>query len=374
MGNTLGSRAVGLTAIFALGTYAIGCSAESGEDGDGNQANGEQQNVRVVNVEVDRVAPGQFTGFIRVTGEVEAINDAVLSAEESGRVREILAARGDWVEQGQPLLKIEDDMLVAQVQEARASASLAQEEWDRQRQLWEVDSVGTELMYLQRKYQAEIAQARVAQLESRLDRTVVRAPVSGVFDDHYLDVGEMAILGAPVVRVIDISRVRVIAGVPERYARAVQRGDEAIVTFDIFPGRDLSGRVTAVGASVDPSNRTFEIEILLRNREGIVKPAMVANVQVERESLDGVISVPQNVVLRSADGYKVFVVEERDGYQVAKAKTVVLGPASGNSVVIEQGLEVGDLLITLGQQLVDDESRIRIVQESPPSTTVAREN
>ena len=105
-----------------------------------------------------------------------------------------------------------------------------------------------------------------------------------------------------------------------------------------------------------------------------MKPAMVANVRVERERLDGVISVPQDVVLRSADGYKGFVVEERDGYQVAKARTVVLGPAAGNRVVIEQGLAVGDLLVTLGHQLVDDESRIRIVQEANASATVAREN
>ena len=115
----LGARASSLAAVFAIGAFAVGCSRASGEDGEGEQGAGEQLNVRVVNVAVDRVAPGEFTGFIRVTGEVEAINDATVSAEEVGRVREILASRGDWVEQGAPLLKIEDDLLLAQVQEAR---------------------------------------------------------------------------------------------------------------------------------------------------------------------------------------------------------------------------------------------------------------
>ncbi len=358
--------------VSALAAIAFaGCSQAEGEAG-GAQNSSERLDVRVVNVEVARVGLSEFTGFIRVTGELEAVNDATVSAEESGRVREILAEKGRWVEQGQPLVKLEDDLLAAQVEEARAAASLAREEWDRQRRLWETDSVGTELMYLQRKYQAEIAGARLAQLEARLDRTVVVAPVGGVFDDHFLEVGEMAVPGAPVVRVVDVSRVKVTAGVPERYARAVRRGDAAIVTFDIFPGREFTGRVRFVGASVDPANRTFEIEIMLDNPEGIMKPAMVANVRVQRERMADVMVVPQDVVLRSAEGYKVFVVEDRDGFPVAKAREVELGPTSGDNVVITRGLEVGDLLITLGQQLVDDESRVRVVTEAETDPAVAR--
>jgi RND family efflux transporter MFP subunit len=363
-----------LVVAAAASVVAVGCTQAEGEAGNGDEAGQEQLNVRVVNVEVQPVQLGEFTGFIRVTGEVEAVNDATVSAEESGRVKELLADRGASVEQGQALIKLEDDILAAQTDEARAAARLAQEEWERQRTLWEVDSVGTELMYLQRKYQADIAAARLDQFESRLDRTVVRAPVAGVFDDYYLEVGEMAVPGAQIARVVGIDRVKVTAGVPERYVRSVAAGDAAIVTFDVFPGREFNGRVRFVGTSVDRSNRTFEIEILLRNPQRIMKPAMVANVQVQRERLEDVITVPQAVVQRSADGYKVFVVEDRDGFYVAKARSVALGPASGNVVVIEEGLEVGDLVVTLGQQLIDDESRVRLVNEVQDRTAVAREN
>ncbi|UCG89012.1 MAG: efflux RND transporter periplasmic adaptor subunit, partial [Gemmatimonadota bacterium] len=214
--------------------------------------------------------------------------------------------------------------------------------------------------------QAEIAAARLNQLTSRLERTVIRSPVSGVFDDNFLELGEMAVPGAPVVRVVSTDRVKIIAGVPERYARSVQRGDSALVTFDIFPDREFTGRVNFVGASVDQSSRTFPIEILLNNPEGIMKPAMVANVRVQRERLSNVLVVPQHVVLRSADGYKAFVVASADDQPVAQARSVVLGPSSGNDVVIESGLEVGDLLITVGQQLVDDGSRLRIVNRDEP--------
>ncbi|UCG89258.1 MAG: hypothetical protein JSW71_12245, partial [Gemmatimonadota bacterium] len=111
-----------------------------------------QIGARVVNVEVTPVALGEFTGFIRVTGEVEALNDITISAEETGRIVRFLASKGQRVRRGEEIAKLEDDFLTAQVGEARAAAQLAQEEWERQRQLWEEDSVGTELMYLQRKY------------------------------------------------------------------------------------------------------------------------------------------------------------------------------------------------------------------------------
>jgi membrane fusion protein (multidrug efflux system) len=325
-------------------------------------------NVRVTNVEVTPVKQTRFTGFIRVTGEVEALNDVTISAEETGRITSFLARKGQWVGSGDPIAKLEDDFLSAQVEEARAAAQLAREEWLRQRQLWEEDSVGTELVYLQRKYQAEIAAARLSQLESRLARTVIRSPVAGIFDDNYLEAGEMASPGQAVARVVSTNRMKVIAGVPERYAPSVQRGDSAVVTFDIFLGREYVGRVNFVGASVDKSSRTFPIEILLDNPEGMIKPAMVANVRVEREQLENTISIPQQVVLRSADGYKVFVVENEEGVDVAKARSVTLGPASSNTVVIEQGLNVGDLLITLGQQLVDEGSRVRVVNRDELSS------
>jgi len=366
--RTMKQRLTGALAVLGVGLLATGCArGEAGASDDVSDV--EQVGARVVNVEVTPVSLEEFTGFIRVTGEVEALNDIIVAAEETGRVLSFMAEKGQRVRQGQAIAKLEDDFLTAQVGEAQAAAQLAQEEWERQRQLWEEDSVGTELMYLQRKYQSDIAAARLAQLQSRLERTVIRAPVTGVFDDNFLESGEMAVPGAPVVRVVSIDRVKVIAGVPERYARSVQRRDSTLVTFDIFPGREFVGRVNFVGSSVDPSSRTFPIEILLNNPERIMKPAMVANVRVQREQLSDVLVVPQQVVLRSADGYKVFVVTTADGEYVANARTVVLGPNSGNRVVVEQGLEIGDLLITVGHQLVDDGSRVRVVNPERPGTT-----
>ncbi len=343
-------------ALFA----AAGCSR--GEVAAASESESpEQANVRVTNVEITPVALGEFRGVIRVTGEVEALYDVTVSAEESGRIERFLVEKGSRVERGQAIVRLESDLLTAQVDEARASARLASEEYQRQRQLWEEDSIGTEMAFLQRRYASEMAAARLASLEARLERTEIVAPVTGTFEEYFLEVGEMAMPGAAAIRVVATDRVKIVAGVPERHARTVVAGDRAVVTLDVFPDQEFLGQVSFAGASVDPRSRTFRIEVILDNPRGFMKPAMVANLEVEREFLKNVISVPQQVVLRSAEGYKVFVAESEGSGHVARARTVQLGTVSGDEVVIDAGLEIGDMLVTVGQQLVDDGSPVRIV-------------
>ncbi len=171
----------------------------------------------------------------------------------------------------------------------------------------------------------------------------------------------MAVVGAPVVRVVAIDRLKVNGGVPERFAPWVQRNDRAVITFDILPDHEVEGANGYVGSSVDDRSRTFPVEIVINNPGGIMKPQMVANVQLERLNLTDVIVVPQEVVLRTELGYQVFVAEDRDGTTFAVARAVELGPGYGDRVVVEGGLEIGERLITAGAQLVDDGSRVGIV-------------
>jgi RND family efflux transporter MFP subunit len=225
--------------------------------------------------------------------------------------------------------------------------------------------VGSEIAFLQARTNAAVAHARLETLEARLARTKIRAPVAGIFDEKYAEVGEMAMPGTRIARVIASRQVKVTGGVPERYGLAVRPGAPADVTFDVLPGETFRGRIRYVGAAVDPVNRTIPIELVLDNPGGRIKPRMIANVQVARARLEDVVVVPQQVVQRTEDGFEVFVVELEDGRPVARRRAVTVGPAADNRVVVTSGLTPGDQLITLGQQLVDDGSRVRIVSGAP---------
>ncbi len=368
-------------AALGVGLTAAGCRPSAGEGSEAansnpgaasdrtnsssSAANPVNEFSKIVNVETRTVEPADFTTFVSITGAVEAFNDVVVSAEESGAIARFYLPKGRTVRAGQPIAKIDDRVLAAQVNEARALADLAAERFERQRRLWEDEEIGAEIAFLEAKYDAEYdaeaARARLENLEARLGRTVLRAPISGIFDQRFVDAGEMVVPGTPVARVIEVDRLKVVGGVPERFGPFVQSGGEARVTLDVLAGRSFEGRIGYVGAAVDVSSRTFPIEIVLANPDRTIKPQMVANVEVATQRLEDVIVVPQDAVLRTEFGYQVFIAAEGENGLVAESRAVRLGPSFEDEVVIEEGLEAGDELIVVGHQLVDPGNRLRVV-------------
>ncbi len=353
-----GMRSIPAAALSVMLVWACGASEGAPLD--------DEEVGRQVNVEVTPITLGEFADYVRVTGEVQALHDVVVSAEEGGTIARFLVSRGARVSAGQVIAELDDAVLRAQVDEARAAAELARVQYERQRVLWEEERIGSEIAFLTARSQAEVAQARQQMLEARLARTRIRAPVAGIFDDKFMEAGEMAMPGQRVARVVATRQVKVAAGIPERFAPNLRTGDSATVTFDVLPGRELTGRIGFVGASVDPVNRTVPIEVIFDNPGGVLRPQMIANVRVVRERLDGVIVVPQESVMRTETGYEAFVVVERDGRRRAESRPVVLGPSYRNRVVITEGLVPGDLLITVGHQLVDPGTPVRVIGDSAP--------
>lgn len=360
------SRVVTAAALVAVAGTVLavaGCSSAEGGAATAQEAGpADTVGVRVINVGVTPVARSAFVDYVRIVGEVAAMQDVTLSAEESGTIARFLVEKGARVAAGDVLARIDDAVLQAQVDEARALAEIAREEYERRRRLWEEDRVGSELAYLQTKSGAEAADARYRTLQARLARTALRAPVTGIFDEKYVEEGELVTPGTRVARVVATAQVKITGGVPERYALDVRRGDSATVTLDVLPGRSFVGRIRFVGASVDPDNRTVPVELVLDNPGGVLKPQMVANVQVARARLQDVHVVPQELVQRTEQGYQVFVLGDRDGRPVAVARPVELGPSHENRVVIRSGLDDGDALITTGYRMVDDGSLVRVVE------------
>lgn len=351
-----GSRLLPVLLLPLLGVW--GCNgAEAGS------ASEDLGYTRVINVETVNLQPSTFTEVIQLTGTVQASQDVTISAEESGVVREILVEKGSWVRAGEPMFRLDDELLRAQVDQAEALSAMARETWERRKRLYEEDQVGSELVYLEAKYGAEQAAANLRLLQERLRRTVITAPIAGILESREIEVGTMVAAGTPVARIVDAHRVKITAGVPERYAADVAAGARAVVTFDVLPGQEYPGSISYAGAAVNPRNRTFPVEAVLPNPGGIIKPEMVANVGVVRRTFENAIVIPQEALVRTEGGYVVFVVEEDEKGTVARSRSVEVGPGQNNRVMIRDGLETGDLLVVVGQQSVASGDRVNVVAE-----------
>jgi multidrug efflux pump subunit AcrA (membrane-fusion protein) len=153
-----------LLAVLAQFVSACGSdSASASEEGTETEA----RYVKVVNVEATLVESSEFTAFVRITGEAEAEHDITVSAEEGGRLVRFFVKKGDRVGRGAAIAKIADEILSAQVEEARASAELSRERFLRQKQLWEEERIGSEITFLQTRYQADQSNARLNLLQAR---------------------------------------------------------------------------------------------------------------------------------------------------------------------------------------------------------------
>lgn len=316
---------------------------------------------RVVNVEVATLAAEPFTETIRITGVAEANRDVTLSAEESGRIRELPVEKGSPVSEGDVVARIDDVILAAEVGQSRAQAELARERFERQEQLFREDRAISEITYLEARYGAEQAAERLASLEERLARTRVRVPFDGVMDDRLVELGGMVSPGTAVARLVDLDPIRVSGGVPERYAADVEAGTEATVRFDVLPDTTYRARLAYVGATVDRESRTFPVEFTVRNPGRIVKPEMVANIEIVRRRLADAVVVPRDALVRREEGFAAFVVEESADGPVARVRRLEVGPAREDRVVISSGLEPGDRLVVVGQNQVTGGDRVRVV-------------
>lgn len=351
---------VGLALLLAVVAGAAACGGD-GEAGGAPPDDGAQAFVRVVNVEVEQVRSREFARTVRLTGVAQAMRDVVVSAEEAGVVRRIVRDKGREVRRGEAIVQLDEAILAAQVRNASAQAALAQEVWDRRRKLYEEDQVGSEMSYLEAKYSAAQAHASLEALRERLNRTVVTAPIAGILDERLVELGAAVVPGVPVARIVQVDSIKIAAGVPERFALDVADGASASVEFDVLEGEVFEGRIAYVGATVDPDNRTFNVELVLPNPGRRIKPEMIAEITVVREEIEGAIVAPQQALVSMEEGYVVFVVEGAGEGAVAAARRVEVLAGQGNEAVIGSGLEEGERLVVVGQQGLTAGDRVRVV-------------
>ena len=344
----------------AMAGGVVGCGGAQGEPSEEAVGTGESYR-RVVNVEVERVAVRNFTSTIPLTGVALAMRDVMVSAEEAGVVRRVLLDKGSPVRTGNAIARLDDTILRAQLRTAAAQAEYDEEVWQRRKKLYEEDGIGSELAYHEARYAAEQSRGNLAALEARLARTTVRAPIRGILNDRFVEVGAMVQPGTAVARIVQADTIRIMAGVPERYAPYVSAGAEAFVSFDVLPEEVFPGSIIYAGVAVDPDARTFPVELTLPNPGGTIKPGMVADVSVTRGELADAVVVPRQALVSMEDGQVVFVVEEIGGETVAAARGVEVAASQGNDVVIGSGLEPGDRLVVVGQQGLTGGDRVRVV-------------
>lgn len=343
---------------------AAGCSPEE-------EASTEDL-VKKVNVETERAEPESFDRFLKLVGSVKSQNDVQISAEVSGRVNEYYVEQGDRIKKGEPILKIDDSQLIQERERLEAVTAQSRENFQRLKRLYEQDSVGSEMDFLNARYNYEQNRAALEAVKINIEKTTVTAPFDARLEQKIIEEGEMANIGAVLVRLIGSDRLRVVTGVPSGYSDVVEKGDMARVWFDYQNSDTLQLPISFVGKSIDTQTRTFEVEARLP-AGGNYKIDMIANMMVRTLELENVIVLGSEYVIQTDEENIVYTVAKNaEDQTIAKAVPVKLGAAYKNEVVIEDGLEPGDEIITVGSSFLQDSMRISVLGKV--SSGVAKSN
>jgi membrane fusion protein, multidrug efflux system len=347
-------RQVGMVTVGAAMLIIAGCGKGS-EAGNGSAAAGIE---RVTQVRVSAVQPEDLRETFTLPGTLEAWEDLTLAAEIAGPVRWVGPREGARVRKGDPILRIDPETLEANVERDQAEFDLQSKMVERLQSLVDEKFVSRQ-EYDNALRAFEVAGADLRRSRLALAKSTLRSPVDGVLDRLLIDRGEYVSEGAAAAIVVQVDRLKVLVDVPEKDVPYIRVGSQAHVTLTPISGGSntgatLAGEVNYLSYRADPLTRTYQARVVVDNSAGTLRPGMIVRVGFSRRNLDDVIAIPL-FALVDRGGAKVVFVEE-DGF--ARMRTVRTGPMIGARIVIDEGLRAGERLITDGQHLLSDGTRV----------------
>ncbi|MFN3873261.1 MAG: efflux RND transporter periplasmic adaptor subunit [Ignavibacterium sp.] len=324
-----------------------GCGKKETND----QTNAEE----IIPVEVTIVKKLMIDREVELVGNLFAWKEANLAAQTTARVQKIYVDAGSRVKEGDLLFEMDDTQLA----QAKIQYQVAKDNYDRLKPLYETGSI-SQSQFDQVKAAFETAEKTYQLL---LSNTQFRAPFSGVVTAKRLNEGEVFLLapggvGAPtIVSLMQINPLKLILNVSESNLKDIKLNQTVEIKSDIFPNETFKGNISRINPAVNPSSRTFEVEVRIPNPNEKLKPGMYVRAKILIGKTEGVI-VNRSAALKQlgSTAYYGFIVKDN----IAKRVELTLGKEFDSMVEITSGLSEGDYLVTRGQGLLKDGSKVDI--------------
>lgn len=296
-----------------------------------------------------------FNHYLEIQGNVNTKENILVQPEFGGTLTALNVKAGQRVSKGQILGKVDDAGMSQQLASIENQYALAKTTFERQKNLWD-KKIGSEIQFLQAQAQMISAQKSVAQMRAQVAKTVIRAPFSGTIDEVFVERGQV-VAPSPqgLMRIVNLSNMYVSTTVPETYIGKLKVGT-VVDVFLTSLGKTYKGKVRQVANFINPSNRSFGIEVSVPNPDNLLRPNQVAKLKIIDYTVTNAIIVPTNVVQEDGEHNKfVFIATNVTGKKgVAKKVLVKVGKSSDNVTEILSGLTANDVVVTEGANTIAD--------------------
>lgn len=314
-------------------------------------------------VAYETVSATSFKDYANVQATVRANESAVASPQLPGRIQSMRFEEGDAIRRGQLVAVIDVEDITTQRAELETASELAKTVYDRQKRLWD-QNIGSEIQYLQAKNNYERIQNQLATIDVNAAKKNVYAPISGTVDRVMMRQGETAAPGMPILSILNTNDLDVVADASEELLTKVSKGQELKVKVPTL-NLDFMASVARIGKTVDPANRTFEVELAVPAKyRRQLKANLLAEVEILDFEAEDIIVVSQDLIQQEVDGRRFVFTVGNDGENgtVARKTYIETGESYNNQAIVEEGLSAGDRIITEGSRGLTDGQAVGITQ------------
>jgi RND family efflux transporter MFP subunit len=320
-----------------------------------------QMSDKLMYVAVKQANPLVFQHFIKVQGTVESDNNILIPSQTSGIVKKILVDEGDRVTKGQLLAELDGAIYESSIAEMENALDLANTIFERRKRLWD-KNIGSEIEFLQAKNNKENLEKRLETLNEQYQLTKITSPINGTVDDIMIKEGEMAAAGRGAIRIVQLSRLKIVAALSENHISRIKKNDIVSVEIPVL-GLNFKNSIGSVSQVIDPDNRTFDIEIDVPREQKNIKPNMLAVVTITDYTNPQAIVVPQNIIQKTGIENFLFSASKENGRWIASRKVVQTGENYNDRVEILEGINPGDFVVISGFQNLADGQRVSVTNQ-----------
>jgi len=308
----------------------------------------------------------QFNHFIELQGNVKTKQNVLVYPEMPGILNKVYVKEGQKVKKDQILATIDDGGLSQQLMLLESNEQLAKTTFERQKRLWD-QQIGSEIQYLQAKTSYDSQKNATRQLKKQLDKFTIRAPFSGIIDDVFKEKGTVVAPGpgAEIFRIINLSNMYIETDVPESYISSIKKNKMVEVNFPILE-RSYDSSIRQVGNFINPSNRTFKIEVGIPNIDGEIKPNLTAKLKLNDYSNLNAILIPQSIISENSNGQQfIYVVkEDKENRQVYAERLVIeTGKTDGDFIEVTKNLDANVEVILEGARSVNNGQVVKVINK-----------
>lgn len=317
-------------------------------------------------VKAETVKISKVSDDVSAVGSLLAEESVIIRPEIDGRIVGLHFQEGQAISAGARLVTIDPTEYEAQAAAQRADLKTEEQRLARTKDLYEQKFISKDALDVQVGNVARL-KAHVDEAESRLAKTVIRAPFSGILGLRQVSPGAYVKAGSDIVRLENVSSIKVDFSIPETYLAKVRPNQEIVVRLDAYPDEQFKGRVYAVEPVVDERTRTIAMRARIPNKGFKLKPGMFVRVAVTLDSRPNAVVVPEQAIWpQGKDSYVYRVVDGK-----AALTKVEIGNRAPGSVEILKGLAANDVVVTDGQIKLKDGAPVSVIA-APPAAQAAK--